>query len=50
MEPGIVYTSAVEWPRIQEAKGIKPTNRERDKAFDDEWGGKVWDGVTDWFV
>lgn len=43
--------SAVEWPTIQEAMQVKPIKRERDKTYDDDdWGGKVWDGVTDWFM
>ena len=49
MEPEVVYTSAVKWPTLQETMGVKPTRKEPSREYDDEWGGKVWDGVTDWF-
>ena len=49
-ESEIVYTSAVEWPTLQEALRVEPTKKELNRTCDDEWGGKVWDGATDWFI
>lgn len=49
-EPEVDYTSAVEWPTLQEATNVRQTRQEPIRTCDDEWGGKVWDGVTDWFV
>jgi hypothetical protein len=49
VEPEVKYTSAVEWPTLREAMRVKPTRLKLSKECDDEWGGKVWDGVTDWF-
>lgn len=50
VEPEVVYTSAVEWTTLREAIRAKTTRREPSNEYDDEWGGKVWDGVTDWFA
>lgn len=49
-EPEVDYTSAVEWSTLQEATNVRQTRQEPIRTWDDEWGGKVWDGVTDWFV
>lgn len=49
-EPDVVYTSAVEWPTLQEAMRARPTWKGTSRESDDEWGGRVWDGVTDWFM
>ena len=49
VQPDVVYTSAAEWPSLQEAKRLRRLNRELSRECDDAWGGKVWDGVTDWF-
>lgn len=45
-----MHTSAVEWPTLREAMKVETTKRRRSRADDNEWGGKVWDGVTDWFI
>jgi PHD/YefM family antitoxin component YafN of YafNO toxin-antitoxin module len=50
VQPDVVYTSAAEWPSLQEARRLRRLNRELSRECDDAWGGKVWDGVTDWFV
>lgn len=50
IEPEVVYTNAVEWPTLREAMRVKPTRKEPSRDYEDEWGGKVWDGVTDWFL
>jgi hypothetical protein len=49
VEPEVAYTSAVEWPTLQETMRAKPARKELSRDHDDDWGGKVWDGVTDWF-
>lgn len=50
VEPEVVYTSAAEWPTLQAAMRAIQTEKEQNKDNNDEWGGKVWDGVTDWFL
>jgi hypothetical protein len=49
VKPEVTYTSAVEWPTLQETMRAKQTRKGPSREYDDEWGGKVWDGVTDWF-
>lgn len=41
---------AGEWPTLQEATSVKQIGKESKRTDNDEWGGKVWDGVADWFV
>jgi hypothetical protein len=44
------WTSAVEWPTLQETMMLRPTKMEarNTTVSDDEC--KHWDGVTDWFM
>jgi len=42
-------TSAAEWPTLQDAMNNQPTMSKASREEDDAWGGKMWDGVTDWF-
>ena len=49
-EPEVVCTSAEEWPTLQETVRVRRTRKKANRTYDDEWGGKDWDGVTDWFV
>lgn len=50
VESEIMYTSAVQWPKLREALRVHTSRKDVSRADNDEWGGKVWDGVTDWFV
>lgn len=48
--PGLVHSNAEEWSTLQEAVRAKSVEKGASRKYDDdEWGGKVWDGVTDWF-
>jgi hypothetical protein len=44
------WTSAVEWPTIQETMMLRRKNIEARNTIVDDDKCKRWDGVTDWFM
>lgn len=48
--PDSMQTSAVEWPTLRSATTVTSIMKGPRRDSEDEWGGKVWDGVTEWFM
>lgn len=46
VEADVIGANAVEWPTVQ---GAMKARDETSWEGEDAWGGKVWDGVTDWY-
>lgn len=49
-EPEVMHMDATEWPTLREAMAVRSSRKQQGRERDDEWGGKVWDGVSDWFL